>query len=122
MATTSPDNIKSPDAGDQYALVQDLGALADTVQLALNRRPRSISGVVPVTASNSPGGTANVQFPPGSFTSPPLVMLTKQSAAAAQFIPYALNVTANGFTAGIYSGSGAAATQTAVVGWVAFEA
>ena len=38
MATTSPDNLKTPDAGDQYALVQDLGALADTVQNALTRR------------------------------------------------------------------------------------
>lgn len=122
MATTSPDNIKSPDAGDQYALVQDLGALADTVQLALNRRPRSISGVVLVAATNSPGGTANVQFPPGSFTSPPVVMLTKQSGAAALYIPYALDVTATGFTAGIYSGSGAAQTQTARVGWIAFAA
>lgn len=44
MATTSPDNIKSPDAGDQYALVQDLGALADTVQNALTRRANAYTG------------------------------------------------------------------------------
>lgn len=41
MATTTPDDIKTPDSGDQYALVQDLGAMADTVQNALNRRANS---------------------------------------------------------------------------------
>lgn len=44
MATTSPDNIKSPDSGDQYALVQDMGALADTVQNALVRRANLYKG------------------------------------------------------------------------------
>ena len=32
MATTTPDNIFSPDAGDDYALTTDLAALTDTVQ------------------------------------------------------------------------------------------
>lgn len=32
MATTSPDGIYSPDAGQQYALTQDLLLMADTVQ------------------------------------------------------------------------------------------
>lgn len=44
MATTSPDNLKTPDAGDQYALVQDLGALADTTQAALVKRANSYVG------------------------------------------------------------------------------
>lgn len=35
MATTSPDNIWSPDSGDDYALTVDLAAMADTVQDAL---------------------------------------------------------------------------------------
>lgn len=35
MATTSPDNIFSPDAGDAYALTSDLDAMADSVQTAL---------------------------------------------------------------------------------------
>lgn len=35
MVTTSPDNIWSPDAGDDYALTTDLAALADTVQDAI---------------------------------------------------------------------------------------
>ena len=35
MATTTPDNIFSPDAGDDYALTTDLAALTDTVQDAI---------------------------------------------------------------------------------------
>lgn len=35
MATTSPDNIWSPDSGDDYALTVDLAAMADTVQDAI---------------------------------------------------------------------------------------
>lgn len=37
MATTSPDNIVTPDVGDPYSLVHDLGAMADSVQQALLR-------------------------------------------------------------------------------------
>lgn len=46
MATTSPDNLLTPDAGDQYALVQDLGLLADSVQDALNLRANAVIGTV----------------------------------------------------------------------------
>lgn len=35
MATTSPDNIWTPDSGDDYALTTDLAAMADTVQDAI---------------------------------------------------------------------------------------
>lgn len=35
MATTSPDNIWSPDSGDDYALTVDLAAMADTAQDAI---------------------------------------------------------------------------------------
>jgi len=38
MATTSPDNIWTPDSGDDYALTVDLAATADTIQIALNNR------------------------------------------------------------------------------------
>ena len=44
MATTTPDNIKTPGTGDQYALVQDLGAMADTVQNALVKRANMYVG------------------------------------------------------------------------------
>lgn len=59
MATTSPDNIWTPDAGDDYALTTDLAATADTVQDALNtvrgeRRP--LFGRFAATQAQAPGG------------------------------------------------------------------
>lgn len=44
MATTTPDGIRSPNDSDQYALVQDLGVLAQTTQDALNKRANSYIG------------------------------------------------------------------------------
>lgn len=38
MATTSPDNIYSPNIDDNWAVPQAMGALADSVQEALSRR------------------------------------------------------------------------------------
>lgn len=54
MAVTSPDEIWSPDSGDQYALTTDLAAMADTVQDGLNRRVkfRKGAGVPTVIASD----------------------------------------------------------------------
>lgn len=47
MATTSPDNIWTPDSGDDYALTVDLAATADTIQDALtnlnSRFPASVA-------------------------------------------------------------------------------
>lgn len=36
MAVTSPDDIWTPDSGDDYALTTDLAAMADTIQDAIN--------------------------------------------------------------------------------------
>lgn len=44
MATTSPDNIWTPDSGDGYALTQDLAAFADTTQDALVVRANYYTG------------------------------------------------------------------------------
>ena len=44
MAETIPDGLATPDAGDDYALVQDLGAFAATVHQALIRRANTRSG------------------------------------------------------------------------------
>lgn len=47
MAVTSPDNIWTPDSGDDYALTVDLAATADTIQDALtalnSRFPASVA-------------------------------------------------------------------------------
>lgn len=44
MATTNPDNIWTPDSGDDYALTTDLAATADTIQDALTRRANYFVG------------------------------------------------------------------------------
>lgn len=41
---TTPDNIPSPDLTDQYALTQDMAALADGTQRALTRRANMYVG------------------------------------------------------------------------------
>ena len=46
MATTSPDNLRTFDSGDPYALVQDMGILADTIQNALIKRANAYVGTV----------------------------------------------------------------------------
>lgn len=63
MAVTSPDNIWTPDSGDEYALTVDLAAMADTVQDAiLNRTSMVVADLDElVTATpTSPGKTAVV--------------------------------------------------------------
>lgn len=57
--TTTPDNIPSPDLTDQYALTQDMAALADGTQLALNRRANMYIGTANQRAAftSAPEGT-----------------------------------------------------------------
>ncbi len=42
MATTTPDNIWTPDAGDDYAFTVDLARTADDIQDALQRRSATV--------------------------------------------------------------------------------
>lgn len=51
MATTSPDNIWTPDAGDDYALTTDLATMADTIQAAIADRART--GVANVASASA---------------------------------------------------------------------
>lgn len=44
MATTSPDNLRTPNPGDPYNLVPDLATLAGDVQSALNTRANAYKG------------------------------------------------------------------------------
>lgn len=57
MATTSPDNIWTPDSGDDYALTVDLAATADTVQDALNKIPARSGLSVDMPAAGNEGNT-----------------------------------------------------------------
>lgn len=66
MATTTPDNIYSPDAGQQYALTQDLLAMADSVQDALLTRGTTLSGAgAPSSGLTAPDGTLYVDTSSG---------------------------------------------------------
>lgn len=56
MATTSPDNIWTPDSGDDYALTVDLAAMADTVQDAITANKFDLVGLDSARPANgSPG-------------------------------------------------------------------
>lgn len=44
MATTSPDNLRTPDPGDPYNLVADLATLSGDVQTALTLRANAFKG------------------------------------------------------------------------------
>lgn len=56
MATTSPDNIWTPDSGDDYALTVDLAAMADTVQDAITANKFALVGLDSERPANgSPG-------------------------------------------------------------------
>lgn len=46
MAVTSPDNIRTPNDGDGYALIQDLGVMASSMQAALVLRANLYRGTV----------------------------------------------------------------------------
>lgn len=54
------------------------------------------------TGANQSGGSVDVQFPPGRFTSPPAVLVTKQSGGAARAYAYTMDITATGCRIGMY--------------------
>lgn len=59
MATTSPDNIWTPDAGDDYALTTDLAAMADTVQDAITANRVDLLGLDSARPANGAPGLIN---------------------------------------------------------------
>lgn len=112
----NPVYVHRQDAPERYELEVNQGAGWRPV----NTGPFAMaSGVTTLTATGAVGATRTVTFPTGTFTSPPRIVLTKQSDAAANFILYAHDITTSGFTLGMYAGSGAAQTQTATVYWEA---
>lgn len=56
MATTSPDDIWTPDAGDDYALTTDLAAMADTVQDAITANKVNLKGLDSTRPANGSAG------------------------------------------------------------------
>lgn len=72
MATTSPDNIWTPDSGDDYALTVDLARMADDIQDALNsraaRNPAALVGLNKGTTVVPSGGFASLNTSSGVGT------------------------------------------------------
>lgn len=91
------------------------------ILVRLNNLERRAAGRATVTVTASANGFLDVTFPAGRFSLPPVVMVTKQSDAAAKYVPYAMNVTATGFRIGLYAGDGTASSQSVVLGWTAVQ-
>lgn len=126
MPVTSPDNIWTPDSGDDYALTVDLARTADDVQEALNRRPapgstnsgipyRMAAGSFTVPAS----GVSTVTFPAGRFTVAPRVSVTVVGAPTNVSVPHVGARTATGFEVRVFTLG--AAQASAMVEWIAVQ-
>lgn len=131
MVTTSPDNIWSPDAGDDYALTTDLAALADTVQDAITDLRGSTdtrveklavaesAGIVTARAVPSQGSvTVAVTFPSGKFSVAPIVTLGILGAARDVTVSHD-SVTTTGFN--VYLGSLSTVSRTFGATWQAVQ-
>lgn len=81
-----------------------------------------VFGLTNVTVTSGAGGTAAITFPPGQFSSAPLVFIEKQAAAMAKVIPYAASVTKDGATLGVYTGDGSNTSGTVALAWRAVQA
>lgn len=70
MATTTPDNLWSPNASDPYNLTVDLATMQSTTQLALNEkstRPVTAASIGALPAGEYPGQFAWVTSPAPGF-------------------------------------------------------
>ena len=118
--TVTPRGIWTPDDSDDYDFTVDMAATAVSIDNIVSKLPvATASGQVSLSVTASAGGTVAVSFPPGRFSKPPLVFVTRQSGGAAKYIPYTQSSTLSGAVLGIYSGDGTAGTQTAQLGWLA---
>lgn len=139
MPTTAA-GIWTPDAGDDYALTTDLAAMASSIDNAIaakvlvsttaattaltthaaTQAARMASGRITKTGglANGTGAGLTVQFPPGRFTVPPIVMLTTNRSR----IGTAVHSIAAG-SAHLYleNWSGGNETTDIIVEWVAFQ-
>lgn len=106
MATTSPDNIWTPDSGDDYALTVDLAATADTVQdaltslrdtvqAALDAMPFVQSGSISFSGDGTKTIVTSITFPE-PFASPPDVIVGDENTSSRIFVSKAASITTAG--------------------------
>lgn len=113
MAVTSPDNIWTPDSGDEYALTVDLAAMADTVQDALNLRGTLVVSDLDelnAVASPHPGAVAVVLELGAIFRYSSAAVWVQ--ATEASFSGAAARDTAYAKAGGVYKASGALVHRT----------
>lgn len=104
------------------ALEIEAASLSDRIDV-LESVPAEASGVVTLSLSSAaPSGTVDITFPPGRFSTAPLIFVTKQSGALAKYIPYVASKSASGATLGIYSGDGTSSTGFVGLAWRAIPA
>lgn len=122
MPATTNFGFIYPDEDDHTMLWEHFQVLAEGVDVAMALKPaREAVGAVNITLNNSPGGTANISFPAGRFTSPPHIQLTKAGAGAAKAVPYYTSNSVNGATIGLYSGDGTNYSASVVLAWRAYQ-
>lgn len=128
MATTSPDNIWTPDAGDDYALTTDLAAMADTIQDAISdvrdgvpETPLIQHGSISFVGNSTSSVERSVTFPTAFGAGPVTVQVGSWVLAAGNtLVTGVVSQNSTGFTArmaqtGVNPGFGA----TYTVRWTA---
>ncbi len=117
----SINGIPALDDLDPAALV---GQYSRDLRTELNdgRLPFAIaSGTVTITLASQAGNSQSVTFPAGRFSTPPIVMATKQAGTLAKASVYAVGVTASGCSIGLYQGDGTSTSGSVQVGWIAIQ-
>lgn len=95
-------------------------ALATWLEAWRSKMPKAHwSGGVAVAVNNANSATAAVTFPPGLFTSTPIV--TVSTSGTSVWVAMSSGASANGFTATARNVDGAAATATPSVNWHATQ-
>ncbi|WP_394938831.1 hypothetical protein [Psychromicrobium sp. YIM B11713] len=105
-----------PGNPDVTAILTRLNNL-ETIRDRTPRREAAGSGTITVSGTN---GSINVTFPPGRFTVPPIVMVTRQTGTNANHGVYAEAVTKDGCKITMYYGPGGG-TGTTQVAWHAIQ-
>ena len=81
---------------------------------------RIATGTIAITVAGV-SGTANVTFPNGRFTVPPVVLVSRSTSGLAKYVPYVASVTATGCVLGLYAGDGTTGGGTTSLSWIAVQ-
>lgn len=130
MATTSPDNIWTPDSGDDYALTVDLAATADTIQDALtalraelNAQPLVQRGTMTFSGGGSPVNETSITFPSPFGDTPSVSIDGYVLTNGDSLIATALTRSPTGFTGRlVLTGAGGNFSSTYTLSWIAVGA